>query len=330
MTVTPPPGYNSQTASVIVYNADGQNSTFYQSQPPPTYVYPAAGTPQVTVVPSTLPAGTLAMVDVTSTNMQFVPGQVTVGLGTFDVAVQRVWWLGANHVVANVAVASGAVQGSSDISVISGFQTAFQPLAFQTQPASSGQPAIGAVVNADSYQQSFYVGSYVTVYGSALAVTGVNPQVQLNGQPVTLLYASANQINFQVPGGIPNGVAILTISNGTANSLPFAMEIDNTPPAIVSITNALAQPVNATQSAGTGDILTVVVAGVDPSVVGSKGRVHVTVGGIDMAVQQVTAGAAPGIVQVVFPLTQSFGGAVVPLGVTIDSSHTDPVSIAVR
>ena len=329
LTVLPPSGYNNQIANVIVYNTDGQNSTSYQTAPA-TYAYPAAGPPQVTVTPAVLPAGTSAAVDITSTNMQFVNGQVTVGFGTFDASVQRLWVLGPNHVIANVSVPAAATQGASDIGVISGFQTAIQPLAFQIQAPTPFQPAISSAINADAFQQTLYPGAYVSVYGTNLALAGVNPQVTLGGQTVPVVAAIANQINFQIPAGFPAGVSLLTIGNGAANSLPFAVEVDGAPPVITSVVNALGLALDTSHPVSLGDLVTVVLAGADPTLVGSQGRIQVTVSGVAMPVQSITAGVVPGTIQVVFQITQSFAGAGVPLVVTVDSSHTDPVGIIVK
>ena len=71
ITVNPPPGHSGQTAYVIVYNGDGQNSTFYQPQAPPTYTYPSSGAPQITVTPAALPAGATALVDIVAQYMSF-------------------------------------------------------------------------------------------------------------------------------------------------------------------------------------------------------------------------------------------------------------------
>ena len=56
LTAVPPPGASTLTAAVIVYNGDGQDSTFTDPTPP-TVSYPTAPTPQVTLSPETLPAG---------------------------------------------------------------------------------------------------------------------------------------------------------------------------------------------------------------------------------------------------------------------------------
>jgi hypothetical protein len=78
------------------------------------------------------------MVDITTQNTAFVDGQVTVGFGSDDITVQRVWVLGPTRVQANISVAANAATGSSEVSVISGFEVLSQPNAFQVLP---GTPA---------------------------------------------------------------------------------------------------------------------------------------------------------------------------------------------
>jgi hypothetical protein len=83
-------------------------------------------------------------------------GQVTVGFGTSDITVTGVWVIGPTHLVANVIVAPGAALGSSEISVISGFQVISQPLGFQIVAANPAAPAILAVVNGVPGQATIY------------------------------------------------------------------------------------------------------------------------------------------------------------------------------
>ena len=80
--VAPPAGSSGQVSNITVFNGDGQNSTFLQSQNPPTYAYPVTGTPQTALDKTALPAGVSSMVDITAQNAAFVDGQVTVGFGT--------------------------------------------------------------------------------------------------------------------------------------------------------------------------------------------------------------------------------------------------------
>src|ERR1019366_4005061 len=106
---------------------------------------------------------------ITAQNTAFVDGQVTVGLGSDDITVQRVWVLGPTRVQANIAVAANAVAGSSEISVISGFQAFSQANAFQVLPKSPSLAVIGAVGNANTAQQTISPGAFAAIYGANLA-----------------------------------------------------------------------------------------------------------------------------------------------------------------
>ncbi|HJT86444.1 MAG TPA: IPT/TIG domain-containing protein [Bryobacteraceae bacterium] len=329
--VIPPPGNGNQTASVIAYNSDGQNSTFYQTQAPPTYNYPASGTPQLTVNPLSLPAGVAGIVDITAANMQFVDGQVTVGLGTSDITVRRVWVLSPTHLVANVVVAPGAAIGASDISVISGSQMALWPLGFQTQGANPGQPAIFLpLFGADPRGQLALPGTILTMYGSNLAVAPNSAQITLNGQTLPILYNSAGQINFAIPPAFPTGLATLQLNNGSASALPILVQVDTPPPSIVGVVNGQEQAVDGTHASSAGDILTVLISEVNSALATMQGHFHVSVSGIDMPVVQVAPGPQPSTLQVTFVLTQGFGGFQVPLVVSLDTSHSTPYPILIH
>src|ERR1035437_8929744 len=170
LTVLPPAGAAGQVAQVVVYNGDGQNATFGAWNSPPTYTYPntypSAGTPQIQSLNITsLPAGATGMVDIAAQNTAFLDGQVTVGFGSDDIIVQRVWVLGPNRVQANVSVAATAVTGNSEVSVISGFEVLAQPNAFQLLPPNPSLPVLAAVGNANTAQRTVYPGAFVSIYG---------------------------------------------------------------------------------------------------------------------------------------------------------------------
>ena len=330
ITVSPPAGSSGQVSNITVYNSDGQNSTFLQSQNMPTYTYPVAGPPQVTLDKALLPAGISSMVDITSPNASFVDGQVTVGFGTDDIAVNHLWVLSPTHLQANVVVAPNAALGASELSVVSGFQVVSQPFAFQIQPANPNLPSIGLpIVNAIPAQQTLYPGGFVAIYGSNLAILPTSAQVTLNNVPVPIQFASAAQINFLIPAGFPTGPATLDLNNGLASAFPVVLQIGNPPPAIAAVTNASGVPLDVSHSAGMGDILNVLVAGLDPTVPGNLSRLQVTVSGIAMQVMGISP-AANGLFQIQIFLSQSFAGAQVPLVVSVDGSSGAPVGITVR
>jgi uncharacterized protein (TIGR03437 family) len=329
ITVTPPTGSSGQVSNITVYNGDGQNSTFLQSQNPPTYSYPVTGTPQVALDKTALPAGVASMVDITAQGTSFVDGQVTLGFGTGDITVNHLWVLSPTHLQANVVVAPNAALGASEVSVVSGFQVVTQPFAFQTQPAIPSLPSIGLpVVNAIPTQQTIYPGAFVAIYGSNLALWPTGAQVTLNNVPAQIQYASQAQINFVVPAGFPAGPATLNLSNGAAYAFPVILQIGNPPPTITGVTNLSGVPLDATHSAGAGDILNVLVAGLDPAVASDLSRVQVTVSGISMPVLGI-APAPNGQFQIQIIVTQSFAGAQVPLAVSVDGSSSGAFAITV-
>jgi hypothetical protein len=344
ITVVPPPGYSGQNASVIVYNSDGQNSTFYQPQSPPTYSYAASAAPQITVSLPSLPSGVSAAVDIKATNMQFcvltaggcVNAQVTLGFGTSDVSVRRVWVLSPTHLVANLVVASNAAIGFSEISVVSGFQVASQAGGFQITPADPTLPFLGLPLqNDDPYQQTFYPGAIVSLFGSRLATAPNSAQLtltpQAGGNAQSLQSVSiANQVNFVIPSNFPPGPAVLNLNNGATNAPPIELQIDGAPPVIQQILGASGQPLDASHLASSGDTLMATVSNVDPSVVSNPSRVQVALAGISQNVTQVNAGTQSGTVTVSFVVSQSFSGAIVPVVVAVGGVASDPASIIVK
>lgn len=346
ITVMPPQGASGQVSTVTVFTADNQNSMLLQSANPITYPYPAANAPQIAALnPPGLPAGydadgTAAMVDITTSNTNFVPGQVTVGFGTSDISVRRVWVLGPTHLVADVVVANGAAVGNTLVDVISGFQVVSMPGAFQIQPPNGSLPTPALpVYNAVSYATVLHDADYGTIFGANLALTPTSAQVSLNGTSVPLLYEASNQINFQVPAGFPVGPATMVVSNGAASAFPIYVQIDS-PPALI---NAPATAVSnaagtAVQLVNPGDVVTVQVTNVDPGIANSPNRVQVTLSGVPMTVLNITPvsaaangqPASSGILQIQFAVTQSFAGWQVPLVVCVDGSPSLSVPVTAR
>jgi uncharacterized protein (TIGR03437 family) len=328
--VAPPTGSSSLVSDVTLYNSDGQNSTFLQSQNPPTYTYPPSGTPQAVLSQTALPAGVSSMVDINAQDANFVNGQVTVGFGTNDITVNGLWVLSPTHLQANLVVAPNAVPGASEVSLVSGFQVVTQPFAFQTQAANPNLPSIGLpIVNAIPTQQTVYPGAIAAIYGASLALSPSAAQVTLNNVPVQIQFASAAQINFVVPAGLPIGPATLSLNNGATSAYPVIVQISNPPPTITGVTNVSGMALGAGNSPAMGDVLNVLVASLDPTVPANLSRLQVTVSGISMPVLGITP-AANGQYQIQFTLTQSFAGAQVPLAVWVDGSSSAPVTITVQ
>jgi uncharacterized protein (TIGR03437 family) len=335
ITVMPPQGASGQNATVTVFTADNQNSMLLQSANPVTYPYPAANAPQIGAIsPAALPAGydaagTAASLDITTANTNFVDGQVTLGFGTSDISVRRVWVRGPAHLTADVVVANNAAIGGVSVDVISGFQVISAPAAFQVQPPNGSLPAMALPVdNGVSYAPSLHPGDYGTIFGANLAATPASAQVVLNGAAAPLAYASASQINFIIPAATPVGQATLVVSNGPASTYPVMLQIDAPQPVIEA----------AVAATNPGDIVNVQVTNVDPGIVTAPSRVQVTMSRVPMnvlGVTQVSAAAngqpgSSGVFQIQFAVTQSFAASEVPLVVLVDGSPSTAVDVTAR
>jgi uncharacterized protein (TIGR03437 family) len=332
LTVAPPAGTSGQVVQVTVYNGDGQNSTFAGLNNPPTYTYPNGGTAQISKVSLTsLPAGATGVVDITTQNTAFADGQVTIGFGSDDITVQRVWVLSPNHVQANISVSADAVATSSEISVIAGFEVLWQANAFQVLPKNPGLPVIDAVANANTAQQTIYPGVFASIYGLNLGNSTNSVQVTLGDQLVTLQPngVTPGQVNFLIPANFPSGPAILKLNNGSGAANPIAVQIDVPPPTIQSVTNASGVAYDAAHPAFSQDVVNVNVSNLDPTVPSQPSRLQVTINGQSMPVQSVTP-TSNGQTQITFVLTQGFGGAAVNLAVVVDGSSSVPVPLVVR
>jgi uncharacterized protein (TIGR03437 family) len=245
---------------------------------------------------------------------------VTLGFGSDDIAVKRVWVLGPNHIQADIAVSSGATLGTSEVSIISGFQVMWQRDAFQTLPAIQGRPLISAVVPS---QQTIYAGSVFTVFGQNLA----NAQVTLNDSPVTLQFNGITQINVNVPTGIGAGPAILKVTaGGVTNSV--VVQIDVPPPTIVSVTTVSGGTLDSTHPAGAQDVINVLVSNLDPNAANNPNRVMVSLGNALVPVTITSAGNNQYQLQFVVP--QAFGGIQIPLTVVVDGSASNTFQITIR
>jgi hypothetical protein len=322
ITVTPPPGTNGQVASITAYNSDGQNSYWLQQGNLPTYTYPVIGSPSFTIDTPSLRVptaqGATMMVDITGVNTQFVDGRVTVGFGSSDIAVSRVWVKSPTHLIANVVVAPNAAVGTSELSVISGAQVMTQPSGFQVLPADPAAPAIVVALNGIPTQASIYPGGAVTLWGINMA----GAQIEFNGSSIQPFFSNSDQVNFFVPQATPTGVATLKLTTATGRT-NLAIAITNPPPTITGITDAAGGLVDASHAAGQGSVLNIQVAGLDATVLQDPSRVKVMVGTASMTVlaDQMTA------TQIPFSLDPSVGSGPVQVTVVVDGNASNAWTI---
>ena len=274
------------------------------------------------------------MIDITGANMSFANGLTSVGFGSSDVLVRRLWVLSPTHVLVNVQVAPNAQLGPSSASVISGFQVFSQPAAFQITAGDPNMPVIEpTLINAVWLPSGAFPGSIVSLFGSNLAAPnqgGATTILTINDQPVKILYASPIQINLVIPVSLKPGPAILRLNNGTTQAYPVAVSIDPVPPSITAVQDLSNTKLGTNNPAQPGDVLYLLVSGLaDPGAAIPPGRVHVKVGGLDTLAGSVTP-ANGSAYTVQFKLDASVTtGAQVPLTISIDGKTSLPVYIPI-
>jgi len=215
--------------------------------------------------------------------------------------------------------------------VFSGFQMAVQAGGFQVQPPSPLLPSVSLpIANADPTQQNLYPGATVTVSALNLAASPGSAQVTLNGQPMQVASVSPTQVNFVVPSNFPTGLATLVLNNGTNAAPSLWVEIDNPPPVIQQISEASGQILTSFNAASAGDVLIATVSNVNSSVASNPSQVEVTVSGLPMAVLQVAQGSQPATIAVSFVVSESFGGATVPVAIIVQGASSSPYSLVVH
>jgi uncharacterized protein (TIGR03437 family) len=289
--VLPPAGTNNQQTVLTAYNSDGQNSQLVQSSPV-TYGYSSAATPAATqaitsITPSSLPAGAEAAIDIVGSGFTFptaqsAASQIAVGFGTSDVLVQQVFVLSPTHLRVDVLVSPNAALSNPDVSVFNGFQFATATAGLRITPQVAALPVpLPPLVNALPGLTGAYPGAIVSLYGSNLAAGSAIPAITVEGQPVTLLYASPSQLNLQLPSTLTPGPALLTLNNGAAAAFPLGVSVANVPAGINAIQNSSGAYIDATSAAHQGDTLIVTLSNfAPPGAVINANRVSVSVGGV--------------------------------------------------
>jgi len=290
-TVVAPLGASQQTATVSAYNSDGQSSQLVQSSSPLTYSYaPLSPAPQIVgVFPASLPAGSTGMLDIITAGLSLPQGTPVIGFGTSDITVLKVVTVTPSHYQVNISVAPGAGLGLSDVSLISGFQSAIAPLAFQISPGIPNLPSVVPVMtNTSPGLVGAYVTALVSVQGTNLSVNGSVPSVSIGGQVASVLSATPTQIVLQVPGNLAPGNYQLWLNNGVASAPSVLVTVDPSPSLILSVLGSTGVPVDASHPARAGDTLTLTVANISGTALVAS-RLQVGIGGVLHPVSQVTS-----------------------------------------
>ena len=161
---------------------------------------------------------------------------------------------------------------------------------FLTASILNAQTVINAITDAASYSPRVSPGDLATIFGEHLANNTAQASsfplpptlggasvyaVQSSQSPIQapLVYASATQINFQVPSGLSPGTANFYVTLGGGNSLSFTVNVVSAGPSIFQDTSnhAIAQDAGAgyatnstAHPAASGSVVVVYLTGLGP------------------------------------------------------------------
>lgn len=259
LTVTPPPGPSGHRATVTAINPDGQSSLFLQGNAPVTATLEGPRDTGIGVWPSRLPAGSEGVVEIQGLNTDFTTGMVSLGFGSSDIVVRKAWVVSPTRIVAQVRVAERAPLTPQDVTVTNGLRTFVATAAFSAGPADSSKLGIFSLTtNPVTGLTSVSAGSsFLVGIGST---SNQPPRALIGDRLLTTALVAPSVFAVSIPSDIPVGPAILRISSGSQDALPFVIQVEGPPLEIVEFLNAAGEKIDETRPAKIGDPITVRLA----------------------------------------------------------------------
>ncbi len=323
LTVTPPPAGAGATLNVVALGSDGQSSLFVQqavAYTNPVVELATAGG----LSTATLPAGTESLIEITGSN--FVEGQTSIGFGSPDIDVRKVWFPSPNRMLANVWVAPGAAGSSYTFTILNGVRLTTQTGALAVTPAKAGW--ISVPVTAAGGLVS---GTTATLQVHGLSISGLSPlQLTVNDRPAQVLGVDGTTVSFTVPAGLTPGVAVVKLQSGAEAALPLAVAVVQQQAMVSSVTAGFGVVVTPERPARYGELISLIVSGLPENFApaGSQPRVGLTIGGIEHRL--LTVNASGGFLQLQFTVQTVVAQGNQPLVVTLDGITVAPYTLPVR
>lgn len=329
--VSLPPAPGGHRARVVALNSDGQSSLFSQGTSATQFAYDPGDPGIFALSANAVPAGSDLLVEVNGVGTNFVEGQTSIGFGSSDIAIRRLWVVSPTKLYANVSIVPHASLAATTVTVTSGLQLFSAPLAFQIQPINPRQLSLNfaSLRNAATGGPGITAGATASIaVNNLISQTGL--KATLNDQPVTVSSVNGNVVTFQVPAGFAVGPAILKIQNGAGDtSYPIGVNIDAPPPVIESALAGVSVALDSGRYVRPNDLMTLVVDNLyDGSQPGAQ--VKVDVGGISHSPIAVLR-SANGATQIQVILANSVPqGDEVPVTVSVETRVSQAYPIAIK
>lgn len=279
LTVTAPSAQNGLQAKVVALNPDGQSSLFIDGDAPKSIALSGADQPSISLNPMSLPAGSESAIEIQGVNTNFIDGLVSLGFGTTDIVVKKLWVVSPTKLIAAVRVAANATQSASNVTVVSGLQRIGIGSGFSVTGADAGRPSITfSSINPLTGVANSQAGNMI------LALTGNSsgaPIFTIADRTAPFQYLAPGIYGVTIPGELQPGPAILRFQAGSASALPLTIDIDPPAPQITKVLSPQGISFETVNPAHMGDSIVLQLS--SPIVVSQvkKPRVVVTVGGVD-------------------------------------------------
>jgi uncharacterized protein (TIGR03437 family) len=306
----------------VAFGSDGQSSLFTQA----AATLAANGgaelaTPAVGLSTSTLPAGTESVVEITWAN--FAEGMTSIGFGSPDIDVRRVWFPSPNRALANIWVAPGAAGNTYNFTILNGLRLITQTGALQVSSAKAGWLSTSGA--------ALVSGATAAIQVNGLAISGLTAlQLTVNDRPAQVVGVDGSTVMFTVPSGLTPGVAVIRLQSGGEAALPLAVPVAQAQATIVSVTAGFGTPITPERPARHGELMNLLMAGLPENfaAAGTQPKVTLTIGGIDHRL--ITVSPNGSFLQLQFTIQTVVPQGTQPLVVTVDGVAAVTHSLPVR
>ncbi len=212
LTMAAPPASGAHVAAVEAVASDGQTSLeALGTAVPPTFTYAAPNNPFLTLTPANFLAGTDTMVEIDGFNTNFIDGESTVGFGSSDIVVRRIWVTGPGRILLDISVSPAAAIGPVTVTVATGLQLVTLTSTVQVLPANPQPMSLRApVLDADTNLPGVSAGG-IGVFGTSGLPANLRGWMLTIGGNFTGYLNTGNLIYAFILGAVPPGPTVVQL-----------------------------------------------------------------------------------------------------------------------
>ncbi|MEJ5369886.1 MAG: matrixin family metalloprotease [Bryobacteraceae bacterium] len=289
LVVTPPPAPQGHRGVLAAFNRDGQSSLFVHGNSSPLVSYDGASEPALNVPDTQIPAGAEMVVPVSGTRVNFREWTPSIGTGTSDVAVRRIWVTGEGTALALLAAREGASLSVSQFTASVGLFAVKLFSTLTVQPAH-GKPFVrmSSLTGQNLYPGAAALLPVALIPGGAHAG---NVSAVIGEVPAPVLQVSDGVVTVRIPPQLKPGIYPLRMTVAGVEALPAALEIGPVPPILLFARHPNGTPVSASNPAKPDGTVILAAGGLAGTGEVAPNRLRVISGSVEHTVLAVTENA---------------------------------------